>query len=151
MPLDRARAQEEPAGDLGIRVALSRQLRDLDLLRCQLVAGLRSAFAHRRAGRFELSAGTLRERAHADRRQHAMRRPEVLAGIDAPAFAAQPFAVEQMGAGQLRRDAAAAEPIDRLLVEPLLSGSWRHQRACARLDAERTLGRRRAGALAEAF
>jgi len=35
----------------------------------------------------------------------------------AAALAAQPFAVEQVGAGQLRPELGAAEPVDRFAVE----------------------------------
>ena len=48
-----------------------------------------------------------------------MGRSQLLAGVDAAALAAQPLAVEQMGARELHADAGPAEPVDRLAVETL--------------------------------
>jgi hypothetical protein len=45
---------------------------------------------------------------------------QLLPRIRAPLFAAEPLAVEQMRAGQLEREPATAEPVDRLAVELLL-------------------------------
>ena len=55
----------------------------------------------------------------------------------APALAAQPFPVEQMGAGSLRRKATAPEPVDRLAVELIRDRAVAEEaRARAGLDAE---------------
>jgi hypothetical protein len=48
-----------------------------------------------------------------------MGRAQLLARVDAPALAAQPLAVEQMGAGELDADAGTPEARDRLAVEVL--------------------------------
>ena len=80
----------------------------LRLLRGQFIAGLWSAVADRRAGGFELSASALRECVHADLREHLVCLSELLACVDAPGLTAKPLAIEKMGAGQFRQDAAAA-------------------------------------------
>jgi hypothetical protein len=48
-----------------------------------------------------------------------VREAQLLAGVDAAALAAQPLAVEQMGAPEFHADASAAETVDRLAVESL--------------------------------
>ena len=51
--------------------------------------------------------------------EHLVRGAQLLAGVDAAVLAAQPLAVEQVRAGERDADAGAAEPLDRLAVEPL--------------------------------
>ena len=46
-----------------------------------------------------------------------MRGAQLLAGLDEPVLAAQPLAVEEVGAGEMNGDPAAGEPLDRLAVE----------------------------------
>ena len=46
-----------------------------------------------------------------------MRGPQLLAGVRAAVLAAQPLAVEQVGAAELGPQPGAAEPGDRLLVQ----------------------------------
>jgi hypothetical protein len=48
-----------------------------------------------------------------------MRGTELLSCIHAPTGAAQPFPVEQMRAGLLRADLAAAQSVDRLEIQLL--------------------------------
>src|SRR6185295_14895143 len=54
--LDGARAYEQPGGDVGVREPAAGELRDLGLLRCELVAGIGRAGPNRRAGREQLAA-----------------------------------------------------------------------------------------------
>ena len=76
-----------------------------------------------------------------DRDEQLVGDAQLLARVDAPALAAQPLAVEQVRAGELRPQPGAAEPLDRLAVEaarppsPSLSSA-----RDARLDAERPVG-----------
>jgi hypothetical protein len=42
--------------------------------------------------------------------QYLVRGPELCAGVCAAALAAQPFVVEQMGAGEFRAEPGAAQP-----------------------------------------
>jgi hypothetical protein len=46
----------------------------------------------------------------------------LLARVDTPVLAAQPFAVDEVGAAELAADGGATEPIDRLAVGAL--GGW---------------------------
>ena len=69
-----------------------------------------------------------------------MRGAQLLACVDAPVLTTQPLAVEQTGAGELAAEARAAEPLDRLAVEPLRGIALAQQRPRARLDAERPVG-----------
>ena len=61
----------------------------------------KAPLAHLLAGCEQLAAGALGERLHADRDEHVVGGPQLLACVDASALAAQPLAVEQMRAGEL--------------------------------------------------
>ena len=67
----------------------------------------------------------------------------------AAALAAQPFAVEQVRAGELHADAGAAEPVDRLAVEALGGLALAEQRPRAGLDPERPVGAAGAASISE--
>ena len=69
-----------------------------------------------------------------------MARAQLLARVDPAALAAQPLAVEQVGAGELEAHAGAAKPLDRLAVEALGGLAVAEQRARAGLDAQRPVG-----------
>ena len=60
----------------------------------------------------------------------------MLARVEAPALAAQPLAVQQVGAGQIRAELGPAEPVNRLLIETFGRFALAEQRPAARLDAE---------------
>src|SRR4029077_3389385 len=84
-------------------------------------------------------------------REARMRGSELFARIDAAAAAAQPFAVQQMGASEGEGDATVAEPFDRLAVEAFGDHVVAQQRCAARLDAERPFGPGDLSSLAESF
>jgi hypothetical protein len=54
--------------------------------------------------------------------------PQVLARFHSPLLAAQPFAVHQVGAGEMDGDAAASEAVDRLPVQGVRSRAVAQQR-----------------------
>src|SRR5204863_362067 len=83
------------------------------LLRGQLVPALDPAFAHGAAGGQQFATGALGERLDPTVREHPVRGPELLARVDSPTLAAQPFAVEQMRPGAIAAHAGTAEPLDR--------------------------------------
>ena len=60
------------------------------------------ALAHLLAGGQQLAAGALGERLRAHRGEHLVGRAQLLARVDAAVLAAQPLAVEQVGAGEVR-------------------------------------------------
>jgi hypothetical protein len=135
--LDRARADEQPGGDLLIREAVIGEPGDLHLLRGELAARPDGAFAHRLAGGLQLSTGPLGEPLHAHRAVQLLGDAQLLAGVPAPTLAAQPFAVEQMGAGERHTDVGAAEPLDRFAIQLFGGRAVAQQRSRARLDPQR--------------
>ena len=66
--------------------------------------------------------------------EHVVRAAQLRARVQAAALAAQPFAVEQVGAGELSAYAGALEPLDRLTVERLGGLAVGQQCSRARLD-----------------
>ena len=66
-----------------------------------------------------VAPGSLGECSHADRVQHLVRSAQLRAGIRPAVLAAQPFAVHQMGASELRPEPGAAEPVDRFAIQIL--------------------------------
>ena len=88
----------------------------------------------------QLAPGPLGERLDAHRVQHVVGGAQLLARVNAAALAAQPLAVEQMGAGELHADAGPAEVRDRLAVVPLGGVALAEQGADAGFDPQRPLG-----------
>jgi hypothetical protein len=82
--------------------AVASELRDVPLLRGELVVRLDGALAHPLASGLQFDAGTLGECFHADRGEQVVGGAELRARIGTPALAAQPLAVEQMRAGEFR-------------------------------------------------
>src|SRR5215218_9753443 len=119
VPFDRARAEEELGADLRVGPPVAREPGDVLLLRGELVARVVAALAHLLAGGQQLVPGTLGESRCARRQEHVARDAQLLARIDAPALAAQPFPEEQTCACQLHAQARAGEAVDRLTVQAL--------------------------------
>src|SRR5438270_1176254 len=140
MPLHGAWADEELRTDFRVRSPGTRKPRDLLLLGCEFVARVGLALAHLLARGQQLATRALSESLRAHRGEHAVRSVQLLAGIDPPAFATQPFAVGQPSASQVRRHAALAEQLDRLPVKVLGSFTVLDERARARLGSLCPLG-----------
>ena len=68
--------------------------------------------------------------------EHLVSGAQLLAGVDPPPLGSQPFAVDQMRAGELHSHAATAEPVDRLAVEPVREVALAEQSADARGDPD---------------
>ena len=119
MPLHGARADEQLAADLLVGVPVSGQLGDLGLLGREFDERLDRALAYGFAGGQQLATGAFCEGLHADRGQHLVRGAQLLACLDPAIFAPEPFAVDQMRAGQFRADGGTAEPLDRLTVQAI--------------------------------
>jgi hypothetical protein len=92
------------------------------------------------AGRGQFCASPLGERRHADRGEHAVGDVQLLARVDAAVFAAQPLAVQEVRAGQIRALLGAPEPADRLAVPALGRIVAAQQGPRARLDAQPEIG-----------
>ena len=79
--------------------------------------------------------------------EHVVRGAQLLASVAAAAVAAQPFAVEQMRAGQFDAQSRLAQSFDRVAVARFRNGALARERLHARIDAQRPIGRRGASAL----
>src|SRR5918999_3307837 len=119
MPFNGARAQEESARYLGVGQALADQAGDLCLLGGEFAAGVGGTFADGLAGGPQLSGGTLRECFGTRCGEHFVGGAQLFACVRLATLAAQPFAIEQVGPGELTADAGTAEPLDRLPVSTL--------------------------------
>ncbi len=73
--------------------------------------------------------------------------PQLGAGVPAPVLAAQPFAVQEVGAGRGRAHAGTAEPLDRLAIAVLGGLALTQQGPLACLGAKRPVGAAGAGRL----
>ena len=62
--------------------------------------------------------GPFCERFHAHRLEHLVRRSQLLPCVAPPPLAAQPLAKQKVGPGEIGTKSGAAEPVDRLAVEP---------------------------------
>jgi hypothetical protein len=134
--LDGAGADEQPRADLRIRQTVAGQLRDLRLLWGQPVARLDGALARRLAGRQQLACRARGERRGADRDEGLVRCAQLGPRLQPAAAPAEPFPVEEPGAGVLGADPRPAETFDRLAVEGVGGIGLADQRARPRLDAE---------------
>src|SRR5918996_4309391 len=137
MPFDSAGTEKEPRTDLGIGEAVAGEASDVGLLRGEVCAGFVDPPARAVSRCEQLAACALGEGFRADRRELLVGDAELLAPVDASALAAQPFAVEQMGAGEVDADPSAVEPFDRFAIETFRGISLAHQGARTCFDAER--------------
>jgi hypothetical protein len=101
VPLDGAGAEEEAGSDLGIGEAVPGEPGDLALLSCEVIPGLDGPFAYPLAGGQQFAPGAFGERLHTGRQQHLVRGTELGARVGLAALAAEPLAVDEMGAGEL--------------------------------------------------
>ena len=113
---------------------------DVRLLGRELVAGVVAAFAHLLARGQQLAAGALGEPFHADPVEQLVRGSQLRPRIDASMLAAQPLAVEEVGAGELGTEWCAAEPADRLLIARFGLLVVAEEARDARLDAACPVG-----------
>src|SRR5206468_3471495 len=120
--------------------AVASELRDVPLLRGELVVRLDGALAHPLAGGLQFDAGTLGECFHADRGEQVVGGAELRARIGTPALAAQPLAVEQVRAGEFRTQPRTTQPLDRFAIQALGGLALAQQRARASLDPQAPAG-----------
>ena len=120
-----------------VRLPAGGQSRDLRFLRGQLVERLDRALAHCLAGGQQLAVGALGERLQAHVREHRVSDSQLLAGVDAAMLAPQPFAVQEMRAGQRRAGLDVRQPLDRVPVEPLGGFPLGQHRRRARVGPQR--------------
>jgi hypothetical protein len=115
--------------------------------RGQVVARLDGPFAGVLRGPLEFRPGTFGECLHAELREQFVGGAQLLARVEPPALAAEPFAVQKVGAGELYADAGPLKPFDCLVIEALGRFPLGQQRLGAGLDAERPVGATGGGGL----
>ena len=125
--------------DLGFGVLLAGQPRDLSRLRGQVFPVSTVRLRARPAVPAAQVRRDLRRPRHRSRR-HLVGSTQLLAGIQPPALAAQPFATEEMGASELHANTGATETTDRLEIEALGGIAVAQARPQARLDPQRPVG-----------
>ncbi len=101
MVLDRALGDEQLSGDLSVCVSARRKARNLGLPGRELVERVHGPFAGMLAGRQQLAFGTELERLGAHDGERLERGAQLLPGVEAATFAAQPLPVEKMSPGEL--------------------------------------------------
>src|SRR5277367_7164339 len=100
MPLDRARAEEEPRTDLRVRKPITRKLGDLPLLRSQIIARLNGPLTCSLTRSQQLFASPLSEPFHPHRREHVVREAKLSTSLGTTPPPTQPLAVQQMRPGE---------------------------------------------------
>src|SRR6185312_9357303 len=104
--LDRARADEEVDADLRVAVTVAGEPGDRLLLGGELVDVVDRVDPHGRGRRRELALGAGGEGLGTDRHERVEGRAQLLAGVHPATLAAQPFAIEETGPGQVRGEPA---------------------------------------------
>src|SRR4029453_16658226 len=102
VPLDGTRADEQFGADLRVAAPVPGQAGDELFLRGEHGPRVLAALAYGLTGRLQLVPGTVGESVHAHHGEHVVRGSQMLPGIGTPAPAPQPFAIEQVRAGELR-------------------------------------------------
>jgi hypothetical protein len=115
--LHRSRADEQLRADLGIGEAIPSKSGYLCLLGREDVARFVGAPARGLSGGKELVAGSLRKRPGPEAAERLVRGSKLLARFEAPVLTSKPLAVHEPRSGQMNRDSAAVESLDRLAVE----------------------------------
>src|SRR4051812_4361710 len=131
---DGARADEQLGTDLRIRVAVTRQARDLELLRRERVPVVGGDPARGLAGGDELASRPLGERVGAHATEALVRGAQLLARVDPTVLTAGPLAVHQPTARELDRSTTLGELGNRLLIRGFVVVQ---QGMTAGFDAER--------------
>src|SRR6266508_2071462 len=101
MPLDRARAEEQFGANLRVGAPVRSKSGDLRLLRGELTASLVRTFANRLARCEQFATGALGKPLGSDVAERVVGGSKLVARVDAPVFATEPFPVEQAGPGEV--------------------------------------------------
>ena len=106
----------------------------------QIIARLHGPLAHLLAGRRQLAARALGERLHPDRSELSCAARSCTRASTPALLAAQPLAIEQMRAGELRTQPGARQSLDRLAVQALGALTLADECAAAGFDAQCPIG-----------
>ena len=127
--LHRAGADEQLCADLRVGETILGEPSDVCLLWCEDAARVVGARPCGLTRRRELVTGALGKSVGPDAAEHFVGCSELLARVDAPVLATQPFAVQEPGAGEVDNATGACQPLDRLAVVRLCVASLAEQRA----------------------
>src|SRR6266487_2389918 len=116
VPFNGAGADEQFRADPGVGASVSGQPDDVLLLLGELAVGVDLAFADLLAGGEQFPARALGEGFGADRVEQMVGGVQLVAGVEPPVLATEPFTVEQAGPGKLEPQRCATQPLDRLGV-----------------------------------
>ena len=108
-----ARIAEADRGHLALHQPVARDLR---FLWSELVSRIHGSFAGTLTCRLQLEPCALGERLHSTVCEEFVSGSQLLASVQAPVLAPQPFAVEEMRARELGRKTRAAQSFDRFAV-----------------------------------
>jgi hypothetical protein len=97
-------------------------------LRGELVERGDCPLADALTGCLELNPRALCERLHPEVCEEPVRSSKLVPRVDPARLAPEPFAEDQVGAGQVEPKAGGLEPLDRLAVERLRGAAFREQR-----------------------
>jgi hypothetical protein len=106
---DGSAADEQLYGDLRVGGAFTGEGGDQRFRRGEGIWRLDDVLSIVTAGRPQLDARPFGKRGGTDRVEDLVRAAELLAGVASAALTAQPFAVPEMGAGEIQSQAGAAE------------------------------------------
>lgn len=104
VPLDGSRAEVQCSGDLGAGEPFRSEPGDVGFLGCQVSVCLYRTFAYRLPTCCEFVSRAISECLNSHRDQRLVGRSQLGPGIGPAAFPAQPFAVEELRAGELDPD-----------------------------------------------
>src|SRR4051794_946389 len=127
--LHRTGADEQLRADLRVRETISGEPSDLRLLGCEDVEGVHSPSERSLPGSQELATGALGERPGPEATEQLVCGAQLITRIHPATLSPEPFAVEQMRAGELDADPGALEPLDRLAVQSVRDLALAHQGA----------------------
>lgn len=103
---------EQSLANLGVGEAIAGKSRNLSLLIGELVTRLNAPFAYAFTGGQQLALGACSERFDSHIGKHLECGTQLAARVEAAVLAAEPFAVKQVGAGQIEAHASACQSID---------------------------------------
>src|SRR5260370_13224606 len=110
---DGARAHEQLGGDVGVGQAVAGQPGDLGLPGGEPGGDIGGTAADALAGGQQLAGGSFGEPVGAHSGEHLVGGAQLLARVDAAVVPAEPFSVEEVGAGERHAGAGTAQAGDR--------------------------------------
>ena len=151
MPLDGSRTEEQLRPDFGVGPAIAGEPRDLDLLRGEFLYGDQTPLANLLARCHELAPRALRECLHPHRRVRPVGRSQLVPRVHLTVLPSQPFAIQELGAGEGYADPCSSKPLDRLEIKALGLATLGQERSRAGIHSQRPVGPARRADLMESL